>query len=100
MVLGVLSFEEKQCLLAVEKGDVASQVGGIFFFKLLLFSTLYGGRMLENKKNAINIDCVDPLGRTALLMAIDNENLEMVELLLENKVPFLFIFKIFTTLLI
>ena len=34
----------------------------------------------------ININCVDPLGRTALLMAIDNENLEMVELLIEHKV--------------
>ena len=43
-------------------------------------------RMLESTGNSINIDCVDPLGRTALLMAIDNENLEMVELLLENKV--------------
>ena len=42
--------------------------------------------MLESTGNSINIDCVDPLGRTALLMAIDNENLEMVELLLENKV--------------
>lgn len=34
----------------------------------------------------INVNCVDPLGRTALLMAIDNENLEMVELLIEYKV--------------
>lgn len=44
--------------------------------------------MLQNTRDnaKINIDCVDPLGRTALLMAIDNENLEMVELLLENKV--------------
>ena len=42
--------------------------------------------MLESTGHIINIDCVDPLGRTALLMAIDNENLEMVELLLENKV--------------
>ena len=42
--------------------------------------------MLTSIGNHINIDCVDPLGRTALLMAIDNENLEMVELLLENKV--------------
>jgi transient receptor potential cation channel subfamily C len=46
--------------------------------------------MLENCQNGeINIDCVDPLGRSALLMAIDNENLEMVELLLEYKVIFL-----------
>ncbi|CAL4115341.1 unnamed protein product, partial [Meganyctiphanes norvegica] len=34
----------------------------------------------------ININCVDPLGRSALLMAIDNENLEMVELLIEYKI--------------
>ena len=34
----------------------------------------------------LNINCCDPLGRSALLMAIDNENLEMVELLLDNKV--------------
>ena len=45
-------------------------------------------RMLESCKDTgkLHIDCVDPLGRSALLMAIDNENLEMVELLLENKV--------------
>ena len=36
--------------------------------------------------NYININCMDPLGRSALLMAIDNENLEMVELLIEHKV--------------
>lgn len=29
---------------------------------------------------------MDPLGRSALLMAIDNENLEMVELLINNGV--------------
>lgn len=34
----------------------------------------------------ININCVDPLGRSALLMAIDNENLEMVELLINHRV--------------
>jgi len=43
-------------------------------------------RMLQSSGSVINIGCVDPLGRTALLMAIDNENMEMVELLLENKV--------------
>lgn len=30
----------------------------------------------------ININCIDPLGRTALLIAIENENLEIIELLL------------------
>lgn len=43
--------------------------------------------MLQKAHEAdININCVDPLGRSALLMAIDNENLEMVELLIEHKV--------------
>lgn len=44
-------------------------------------------RMLEKAKlTGININCVDPLGRSALLMAIDNENLEMVELLINSHV--------------
>jgi transient receptor potential cation channel subfamily C protein 4 len=43
-------------------------------------------RMLEINHEKININCVDPLGRSALLMAIDNENLEMVGLLIEFKV--------------
>ncbi|XP_044748362.1 transient receptor potential-gamma protein isoform X2 [Coccinella septempunctata] len=66
-----LSLDEKKFLLAVERGDVAST-----------------RRMLQRAEetNYININCVDPLGRSALLMAIDNENLEMVELLIEHKV--------------
>ena len=34
----------------------------------------------------ININCIDPLGRTALLIAIENENLELIELLLSFNV--------------
>jgi len=33
------------------------------------------------RQQHININCMDPLGRRALTLAIDNENLEMVELL-------------------
>ncbi|XP_061902698.1 short transient receptor potential channel 4-like [Entelurus aequoreus] len=62
-----LSALEKIYLGAVEKGDYASvkqalQEAEIYF--------------------KININCMDPLGRTALLIAIDNENLEIIELLL------------------
>ncbi|XP_076641504.1 transient receptor potential cation channel gamma [Halictus rubicundus] len=65
-----LSCHEKKYLLAVERGDVASV-----------------RRMLQGaQETEMNINCVDPLGRSALLMAIDNENLEMLELLLEHKV--------------
>ncbi|XP_076833136.1 short transient receptor potential channel 4b [Brachyhypopomus gauderio] len=62
-----LSAQEKTYLSAVEKGDYASVKQALeeaeIYFK-------------------ININCVDPLGRTALLIAIENENLEIVELLL------------------
>ncbi|XP_063986740.1 transient receptor potential-gamma protein isoform X2 [Diachasmimorpha longicaudata] len=66
-----LSLAEKKYLLAVERGDVASV-----------------RRMLQKamEDKSINMNCVDPLGRSALLMAIDNENLEMVELLIKYQV--------------
>ena len=33
-----------------------------------------------------DLDCVDPLGRSALSIAIINENPEMMEVLLENRI--------------
>ncbi|XP_007447240.1 PREDICTED: short transient receptor potential channel 4 isoform X1 [Lipotes vexillifer] len=66
-----LSPSEKAYLNAVEKGDYASVKKSLeeaeIYFK-------------------ININCVDPLGRTALLIAIENENLELIELLLNCNV--------------
>ncbi|XP_057381258.1 transient-receptor-potential-like protein isoform X2 [Daphnia carinata] len=64
-----LTLEEKKFLLAVERGDLATVKRIIHRVK----RGFYG--------NSINLDCMDPLGRGALLMAIDNENLQMVELL-------------------
>ncbi|CAL1572087.1 unnamed protein product [Knipowitschia caucasica] len=66
-----LSVLEKAYLGAVERGDYATvrqalEEAEIYF--------------------RININCVDPLGRTALLIAIENENLEMIELLLSFNV--------------
>ncbi|XP_076318775.1 transient receptor potential-gamma protein-like isoform X2 [Tachypleus tridentatus] len=68
---GQLSFDEKKFLLSVERGDLASV-----------------RRYLESniEKGYIDINCVDPLGRSGLVMAIDNENLEMLELLIDFKV--------------
>ena len=51
-----------------------------------MITTNYVVRMLEDTSLVINMNCTDPLGRTALLKAIDNENMEILELLLENKV--------------
>ncbi|KAG8180695.1 hypothetical protein JTE90_006253 [Oedothorax gibbosus] len=69
-VAGQLTQEEKKFLLCVERGDVATV-----------------RRHLQGRpESGLNVNCVDPLGRSALLMAIDNENLEMVELLIESNV--------------
>ncbi|XP_077299447.1 transient receptor potential-like [Arctopsyche grandis] len=61
-----LTLEEKKYLLAVERGDMANV-----------------RRMLQraHRKKHIDINCLDSLGRGALTLAIDSENLEMVELL-------------------
>ncbi|XP_028430329.1 short transient receptor potential channel 4b isoform X2 [Perca flavescens] len=66
-----LSALEKAYLGAVEKGDYASVK------QALVEAEIYF---------RININCIDPLGRTALLIAIDNENLEIIDLLLSYNV--------------
>ncbi|MGH0145634.1 UNVERIFIED_CONTAM: hypothetical protein FKN15_006212 [Acipenser sinensis] len=66
-----LSPSEKAYLSAVEKGDYAT-------VKLALEEAEIYFK--------ININCIDPLGRTALLIGIENENLEIIELLLSFNV--------------
>ncbi|XP_030649939.1 short transient receptor potential channel 5 [Chanos chanos] len=66
-----LSPEERAYLTAVEKGDYAG-------VKLALEEA-------EIYYN-INVNCLDPLGRSALHIAIENENLEVMELLLNHGV--------------
>ncbi|XP_031825417.2 transient receptor potential isoform X1 [Nomia melanderi] len=60
---------EKHFLLSAERGDCATVK-----------------RLLEENKDhpeILNIDCVDPLNRSALIAAIENENIELIKLLLE-----------------
>ncbi|XP_056229271.1 short transient receptor potential channel 4b [Seriola aureovittata] len=66
-----LSALERAYLGAVEKGDYASVKQALEEAEIYF---------------RINIDCIDPLGRTALLIAIENENLEIIELLLSYNV--------------
>ena len=66
-----LTNEEKQYLLACERGDLARTK-----------NFLEEAQIYFN----ININCVDPLGRTALLIAIENENIEMIDTLLSYNV--------------
>ncbi|KAM7412783.1 hypothetical protein PAMA_020252 [Pampus argenteus] len=66
-----LSALEKAYLGAVQKGDYASVQQALEEAEIYF---------------RININCIDPLGRTALLIAIENENLEIIELLLSYNV--------------
>lgn len=65
-----LTMMEKQYLLACERGDLASM-------------RQYLSMAMKGQAN-FNMNCVDPLGRTALRIAIENENIEMIDILLES----------------
>ena len=54
--------------------------------KMLGQTTLGKEDSFELDNQEFNINCCDPIGRSALLMAIDNENLEMIELLISYEV--------------
>ncbi|XP_025422859.1 transient receptor potential protein isoform X1 [Sipha flava] len=65
----VLSPTEKKFLLLAERGDCASVQ-----------------RLLDEHKgqtDILNIDCTDPLNRSALITAIENENMDLIQLLLK-----------------
>lgn len=62
------TLDEKLFLLACEKGDY-------YMVK----------KLLEEKRHGeLNINCVDVLGRDAVTIAIENENLDILQLLLEH----------------
>jgi ankyrin repeat protein len=66
-----LSIEEKKYLLATERGDIAT-------VKYYLDET--------NSFENFDMNVVDPLGRNALHIAIEYENIEMIEVLLNYHV--------------
>lgn len=66
----VLSAVEKQFLLSAERGDLATVRKLIADYK--------------DRPEELDINCVDPLERSALIAAIENENIELIRLLLEE----------------
>ncbi|CAO1395343.1 unnamed protein product [Diamesa serratosioi] len=66
----VLTPIEKKFLLSAERGDLAS------VRKLI--------EDYRDKPEELEINCVDPLERSALIAAIENENIELIRLLLEE----------------
>lgn len=66
----VLTQVEKRFLLSAERGDCAT-------VRRLI-------REYKDKPLELNINCTDPLNRSALISAIENENIELINLLLEE----------------
>ncbi|CAF4493895.1 unnamed protein product [Rotaria sp. Silwood1] len=77
-----LTQDEKKFLVAVERGDMATTR------RYLAISTGTPAALLDvdMPMTPININCLDPLGRSALSIAIEYENIEMIELLLSYNV--------------
>ncbi|CAB4063023.1 TRPC4 [Lepeophtheirus salmonis] len=69
ILLQVLTPEEKRFILLVERGDCASVKKAINTY--------------SSNPQMFDINCTDPLGRSALSIAIINENPELMELLLD-----------------
>ncbi|CAF0793560.1 unnamed protein product, partial [Didymodactylos carnosus] len=69
-----LSQDEKKYLAATDRGDMAN-------VRKYLESSVSSESDVQ-----INVNCIDPFGRSALLIAIENENLEMIQLLLSYNV--------------
>lgn len=95
-----LSAEERAYLTAVEKGNTSAPSP---FFRSVFDDQTAVARVVNHLappsgdyagvKHAlreaevyynIDVNCLDPLGRSALLIAIENENLEIMELLLDH----------------
>ncbi|XP_057378042.1 transient receptor potential protein-like [Daphnia carinata] len=68
-VESILKNEEKRYLLLVERGDF----NGV---RSLL-------QDYKDRPDDLNINCTDPLGRTSLVIAIENESFELIEVLLD-----------------
>uniref|UniRef100_A0A1B0CBR7 Transient receptor ion channel domain-containing protein n=1 Tax=Lutzomyia longipalpis TaxID=7200 RepID=A0A1B0CBR7_LUTLO len=65
-----LTPAEKKFLLSAERGDTVTVQNIIEQYK--------------NQPDEFNINCVDPLMRTALISAIENENIDLIKLLLSE----------------
>lgn len=58
----------------------------VFFFPLPDSIVKKGLKENEKRANSFNINCKDPLGRTSLNIAIENENMDMIKMLLDENV--------------
>lgn len=64
-------------MLELKGNKTIYKIYSIKFFIIRLFQE-YG-----DDPDQLNINCIDPLNRTALISAIENENMDLIKLLLE-----------------
>ena len=83
-----LSNEERRFMLNAERGDCASVLKMIESTQVHRLrkrkSQLLTNHLQPQETKVFEINCIDPLGRTALSIAIINENPELMEILLDN----------------
>lgn len=87
----VLTAVEKKFLLTAERGDCAGlrRLGPFLIQRIFAEMNLQmtNFRLIEDykeKPEELDINCTDPLNRSALIAAIENENIELIRLLLEE----------------
>uniref|UniRef100_A0A1A9VFI0 Transient receptor ion channel domain-containing protein n=1 Tax=Glossina austeni TaxID=7395 RepID=A0A1A9VFI0_GLOAU len=68
----ILTDVEKHFILAAERGDIAG-------VKKIIDDN-------ASNPDRFNINCVDPMNRSALISAIENENIDLIDLLLEKNI--------------
>lgn len=83
----LLTPTEKKFLLYAERGDVATVRRWVFYKSIPKHTQKFFSRLIEeyaDRPDELHINCVDPLNRSALVTAIENENIELVHTLLEK----------------
>lgn len=86
-----LSSVEKKFLLYADRGDCARVIEYVqICYNAFFMAVIHGFFRIINeysdKPQEFDINCVDPLNRTALITAIENENVELIKILLEGKI--------------
>lgn len=79
-----LTLVEKQFLLACERGDLATVRQHVRQHVAAAAKASAVGDFAATSTATFNVNCVDPLGRTALRIAIENENIDIIETLLDG----------------
>lgn len=74
-------IEKKSCIFLIVAAGLLTFTG-IFTFLFVSICRLL--REYKDNPEELDINCVDPLNRTALISGIENENIELIKLLIDE----------------